>query len=275
MVVDQSGAEGSALHLRGYNYILVGCRSIDLNTDIEEVNMSSLKSISRYSSSDSSSKKDPENHLLLHEPFPEAITKCPELKCILNVTMNYDIFLGSSGKHWYLMVHCNVEGGDFPYITFEITSNIHFEGKMIPTMKIIPNDVFNSIVFKEDIKLKVPVAVGVGIGGGIGSSLGAAIGGGVGAIMMAMAGQKPTLLDTRKTTLMELCKTAEKVRCGMGEYNLLKNNGQHFCNNVLEELGLPTTPTTVGPITTEVEDMDDVNPVFKQVSGEDGGEKGT
>ena len=109
----------------------------------------------------------------------------------------------------------------------------------------------------------------------VGTILGAAIGGGVGAVMIAMAGKKPIKLGTRKTTLMELCKTAEKVRCGMGKYNLLKNNCQHFCNNVLEEFGLPTAPTTVGPRTTEVEDMDDVNTVFQVISGEDGGEKGT
>lgn len=229
---------------------------------------------SRSSSSSSSSKRDPENHLMLNNPFHEAIKQCPELKCVLNLPLQYDIYLDSSEKHWYIMVHCNEEGGDFPYVTFEITSNKLFKGEIIPTMRIMTKDTFDQKVdetdkrefsLSESIKKAIDMSVVAGNGG-------------VRDVMLKMSGRRPTKLDTRKTTLMELCKSAERVRRGMGKYNVMKKNCQHFCNNVLQKLGLPTTRTTVGPRTTEVEDMDDFDRLFpglQQDSSMDGGEKGT
>lgn len=67
----------------------------------------------------------------------------------------------------------------------------------------------------------------------------------------------------------------------MGKYSLFKNNCQHFCNNVLTELGLPITRTTCGKETTKVEDVEDVEVDvekfknnFEMTTGEDGGMKG-
>lgn len=211
---------------------------------------------------------------MINNPFHEAIKQCPELKCVLNFPLQYDIYLDSSEKHWYLMVHCNMEGSDFPYVTFEITSNKLFKGKIIPTMRIVKKDTFDQKVSENE---KKEFSLSESVKNAIDMSI-VAGSGGVRAAMLEMSGRRPIKLATRETTLMELCKKAERVRRGMGQYNVLKKNCQHFCNNVLQKLGLPTTPTTVGPRTTEVEDVDDFDRLFpglQQDSGEDGGMKGT
>ena len=81
-------------------------------------------------------------------------------------------------------------------------------------------------------------------------------------IMLMFRGTRATKRATIRTSLMELCQMAETVRLRMGKYHVLKNNCQHFCNNVLKELRLTPAPTTVGPMTTEVKDIDDFNEVF-------------
>ena len=49
-------------------------------------------------------------------------------------------------------------------------------------------------------------------------------------------------------TLLSLCEIADKVVHKMGNYRLLTNNCQHFCNNLLQEMGFKTFKTTFGPI---------------------------
>ena len=81
-------------------------------------------------------------------------------------------------------------------------------------------------------------------------------------VMLWFGGLKANRVSTQSMTLLGLCRIAERVRLGMGEYNVLTNNCQHFCNNVLKELGLPPHPTTVGPDTTAVKGIDNMHEVF-------------
>ena len=48
-------------------------------------------------------------------------------------------------------------------------------------------------------------------------------------------------------TLLALCELADRVVHEMGNYRLFTNNCQHFCNNLLQEMGLGTFKTTCGP----------------------------
>ena len=57
-------------------------------------------------------------------------------------------------------------------------------------------------------------------------------------------------VDTYKGTLLNICKIADGVVERMEHYRLFSSNCQHFCNNLLLELGLDTYATTVGPQTT-------------------------
>lgn len=50
--------------------------------------------------------------------------------------------------------------------------------------------------------------------------------------------------------LLSICGIADSVVERMKNYRLFTNNCQHFCNNLLQELGLETYNTTVGPRTT-------------------------
>ena len=62
------------------------------------------------------------------------------------------------------------------------------------------------------------------------------------------------LVGDYEGTFRDLCIMADRMVDRMGTYSLLKNNCQHFCNNILKQLELKTFPTTVGPETTVSED---------------------
>lgn len=102
-------------------------------------------------------------------------------------------------------------------------------------------------------------------------------------ILLAFGGYKANKRGIKKeTTIKEICEIADEVRRGMGRFNMLDNNCQHFCNNVLQRLGLQTERTTIGPTTTPAHThvhecnvhVDDVTEVFEMSCGEDGGTKG-
>ena len=277
--------------------------------------MSSSLSLFNYSSSsspsDSSKDKEDKNSVNFGSPFPEAILNTP-YQYIPNVPGEYDIYLDSSGYHWYIMVHYKVEGGNLPKISFEITCDKLFKGDLIPTMRVVEENDSDTEIVARGRAVRVNVARGpmgvdvvddakagdaagpVGsVHGSIlgniafaavtGAAIGAALGvttGGMRTAMLAMSGVKLHKVGTMKTTIMKLCETAEAIRVGMGKFNLFTNNCQHFCNNVLEKLGLPTTPTTVGPTTTKV-NFDEIDQIFtihvvphKQGDESDGGMKG-
>ena len=245
---------------------------------------SSLRSSRSSSSSSNKDKegKEDENIVDFGSPFTKAILKTP-YKPILNVSGEYDIYLDTSGLHWYIMVRINMKDGDFPYVSLEITADKLFGSNLIPTMRSLEE--INTGSSREtcfgcvsdnvaaDVGGIAGAALGV-VGGPLGILLGyiagrpvgvgvnAGIQGGMRGVMLSFSGSKPTKVGTMKTTIKELCKTAETIRGRMGEYHLLINNCQHFCNNVLEKLELPTTRTTVGPRTTNVNNFDDINEIF-------------
>ena len=60
----------------------------------------------------------------------------------------------------------------------------------------------------------------------------------------------PTEVGIYHGTIQNICKLADAVVAEMGSYNLLVNNCQHFCNNLLKKLEFRTYDTTIGPKTT-------------------------
>ena len=260
--------------------------------------LSSFKSSSSSSPSDSSKDKEDKNSVNFGSPFPEAILNTP-YKHFLDFPGKYDIYLDSSGYHWYIMVQCNTDGVNLPKISFEITCDKLFKGDLIPTMRVLEeNDSDTEIVahgHAANISLLVSAGVligvvagpaGMAVGGVLGSILanvavtatagagvvaGVVAAGGVQGVMLSMSGTKLRNVGTLTTTIKKLCETAEAIQIGMGKYNLLTNNCQHFCNNVLEKLELPTTPTTVGPTTTKV-NFDEVDKIFTIVPHKQGDE---
>ena len=62
--------------------------------------------------------------------------------------------------------------------------------------------------------------------------------------------------------LLGICAIADSVIKRMENYRLFSSNCQHFCNNLLIELGLETYETTIGPRTT-------LEPEFNQWPGPD------
>ena len=78
----------------------------------------------------------------------------------------------------------------------------------------------------------------------------------------------PTEVGIYSGTLQKLCEFADAVVTEMGGYNLLVNNCQHFCNNLLQKLNLRTFKTTIGPQTTlgdEEKNVDILTSVLGQV----------
>ena len=66
--------------------------------------------------------------------------------------------------------------------------------------------------------------------------------------------QSPEHVGVYEKTLRSFCLVADGVVTQMGNYNLTRNNCQHFCNNLLTKLGHQTYPTTIGPETTLTDD---------------------
>ena len=80
--------------------------------------------------------------------------------------------------------------------------------------------------------------------------------------------RSPTEVGIYHGTLHDICKFADAVVTEMGGYNLLVNNCQHFCNNLLKKLNLRTFDTTIGPQTTLDEEetkVDFVTTVLRRV----------
>ena len=207
------------------------------------------------------SKPKNKDYVSFNVPFDTAVQKKKtEYRPILEVPLDYDIYLDSSSLHWYLVVHCQM--GDFPYISFEITTDKTLT--LIPTMRIIwkdnTEDHHNACGY-----LKIGTAVEP-----LGSVFTAiAGGGGVRDIMLAFAGINMTKKGTIKTTMRKLSELAEKIRQEMGIYKLISNNCQHFCNNFLLALGLPTTTTTTTNLglshNTSVDNVDNIFEVVEDL----------
>jgi hypothetical protein len=167
-----------------------------------------------------------------------------------------------------------MEGSTFLYITLEVTTDKSLE--LIPTMRVIEP---NNIKKPKHIVCNVACNVASVIANWVLSpfNIATALARGTPEIMLQFGGANETKIGSRKISVVELCKLAEQIRLGMGKYSLLRNNCQHFCNNVLTYLRLPTTRTTVGPETTAVEGIDNIENIFTVIqpdTGQDGGTKG-
>ena len=51
-------------------------------------------------------------------------------------------------------------------------------------------------------------------------------------------------ITTETMTLYDVCDAADTVKKKMGQYDIIKNNCQHFCNNLLKWLNYEQFPTT-------------------------------
>ena len=65
-------------------------------------------------------------------------------------------------------------------------------------------------------------------------------------------------IDDYEGTLKRLCEVADDVASRMENYRLFTNNCQHFCNNLLQELGFQTYDTTVGPTVSITQSNDHI-----------------
>ena len=222
---------------------------------------------SRGSSSSSSySKNDKYGHCVqFNDPFPTAIMTT-EYKPIVGTPMKYDIYLDSSGLHWFLVVKGNMRGADFPYISLEITTDQSCT-QLIPTMRVIqsksimlPNveaQFYYKIAQKSLIGRGLEATGTNAVGGIFSAAMTLALGGGIQNAMLQLGGTNMQLIGSMSTTIGKLCETAEKTRLAMGTYSLAKRNCQHFCNNILSAYRFPTTPTTLAAFMSLAPDMID------------------
>ena len=123
--------------------------------------------------------------------------------------LNYEFKLvhGKKCIHWFFLL--KIKDSQLPYITLEIqTSDLH---DLIPTVQNVENgDISITEAFSQSNSTVL------------------------------------TDLDVYDGRLQDLCEIADGVVEAMKEYNIVSNNCQHFCNNVLKKLGRKTFSTTVG-----------------------------
>ena len=195
-------------------------------------------------------KQKAKDYVSFDAPFNEAVaTTEVQYTTVLDAPMNYDIYLDSSCLHWYLVVHSNMEGANFPYITFEITTDKTL--KLIPTMRIIHNENeqnYHAIAIFRDAARAVER------------------GGSVAELMLKFSGFNMEKQGTVNTTMRKLSELAERIRQEMGTYRLLSNNCQHFCNTFLKALDLPTTATTTNLLSsdTSIDQLEDLFEVINE-----------
>lgn len=217
--------------------------------------MASLSIVSTSTSRSNSVKSSSHTKMdivKINEPFPMAIKTCKGFEYILDAPLSYDIYLECSGLHWFLLVHCCGKGTSFPYISLEITTDTSTH--LIPTMRIIQASNIDREAHSAHACLGDAEKTAASQLGKLMTTLKR---GGVGAVVITFGRIKPTKIGTKHNTIMELCEKAEHVRLGMRNYKLFMNNCQHFCNNVLQELGLPPQPTNVGPRNTKFQKIEE------------------
>ena len=183
------------------------------------------------------------DYLPLNMPFPEAVEHpILQYKPILDDILKYDIYLDSSGLHWYVVIHADAPIGKFPYVAFEITRNnslwsaIKGENSLLVTStRIIPTEKG----LYQSGGVVCPTLKGAGL---VASMVGV---GSMEEFMLNISGCYLPKKGTIRTTMRGLSEIAERVQQEMGAYNLYSSNCRHFANKFLSELGLPTTPDTM------------------------------
>ena len=211
---------------------------------------------------------------LLQGPFMEIIMSTT-YKPVLNVKGQFNFYIDTSKRHWYIMTQLQLDNSQFPYVSFEATTeHIPTSDRLIPTMRVVEAEEVEAERQAQDMKAlnrkviqrsrPLPQQLSDAASAAT-TSIGAAgqlaVTSAVGSVdpnyglmqkVMLVGGRQLRYVGTIKASMNELCRKADRVIERMGEYNLFKNNCQHFCNNLLGEIGLVCAQKkpTFGPQTT-------------------------
>lgn len=237
--------------------------------------MSSL-SLSCSSSSSSQIGVIEYSTVVQDKPFRNAILYT-SYKPMVKVKCLFDVFINTTKRHWYIMIHMNMVDSDFPYVSFEATTKcVPCYERLIPAMRVVEashveakqeeiakraltDEVIGRIPpLPEQLSAAANTAANViEVAGQLtAASTIASLDKGCGESMikqfMMVGGMELKHVGTYQGTLNELCQKADSVIVRMGKYNLFCNNCQHFCNNFLCEIGLESgkQKTSIGPSTT-------------------------
>ena len=210
------------------------------------------------------------------KPFKGAILHT-SYKPIVNVKGLFDVFINTTKRHWYIMIHVKMVDSDFPYVSFEATTKCvpRYE-RLIPTMRVVEashveakQEEIAKRALTEEVIDRIPplpeqlsaaattAANVIEVAGQLTAastiaSLDKECGESMIKQFMMVGGMELKHVGAYEGTLNELCQKADNVIVRMGGYNLFRNNCQHFCNNLLSEIGLESgkQKTSVGPTTT-------------------------
>lgn len=192
------------------------------------------------------------------KPFTESILET-DYRAMLGFKGQYEIYIESSEKHWYIMTCLNLIGSEFPYIGFETTTKrIPDYERLIPVMRVVEKGQAQEELIGNPL---LPPQTGSAT-----SNVGAAhVASTIGAMdkVELVNGRHLKHVGTVKLSLNELCQKAEEVRTRLGRYNLFLCNSQHFCNGLLAEIGLESSQQpTVPPRSLEEQLFDMCSTVF-------------
>lgn len=221
-----------------------------------------MSSLLSFRSKQAFLSKEP-HHPNVHigKPFTESILET-DYRAMLEFKGQYEIYIDSSERHWYIVTFLNLIGSEFPYISFETTTKrIPDYERLIPVMRVVEKrhgqeEPIGNPLLPPQTGSAIPAM----------SNVGPAY---VASTMRTMNkvelvnGRQLKHVGTVKLSLNELCQKAEEVRTSMGRYNLLLCNSQHFCNSLLATIGLESSQQpTVAPRSSEEQLFDMCSTVF-------------
>lgn len=195
------------------------------------------------------------------KPFTESILET-DYRAMLGFKGQYEIYIESSERHWYIMTCLNLIGSQFPYIGFETTTKrIPDYERLIPVMRVVEKG-----QAQEEPIGNPPLPPQPGSATSATSNVGAAhVASTIGAMdkVELVNGRQLKHVGTVKLSLNELCQKAEEVRTCLGRYNLFLCNSQHFCNGLLAKIGLESSQQPmVAPRSLEEQLFDMCSTVF-------------
>lgn len=215
-------------------------------------------------------------NVIQDKPFREAILYT-SYKPMVNVKCLFDVFINTSKRHWYIMIHMNMVDSDFPYVSFEATTKcVPSYERLIPAMRVVEashveakqEEIARRALREEVIEHIPPLPTQLSAAATAASNVIEVAGqltaaSAIGSLhreygermireFMLVDGMELKHVGTYQGTLNELCQRADRVIVKMGAYNLFRSNCQHFCNNFLSEIGLESgkQKTSIGPTTT-------------------------
>ena len=143
-----------------------------------------------------------------------------EYRPIYEATQRYKVFLHNQNQHWYLLVHN--DDTNYAYIGLEIITD-KTKG-LIPAVRVLYQR-GTHLTYNPDPNSELKTDF---------------------TIPFSHLIEKGTVTKSIKS----ICEIANGVKAKMGSYEPATNNCQHFVNNLLQQLGLEITRTTIGPETT-------------------------